>query len=95
MTDSTENNAWLEGMIGTEVVAELGHGFTAFGTLATVDGAHIVLTDVDLHDQAEANSSRDVYAIETAQIGIRANRKRLYIPRSRLICMSPLSDIAG
>lgn len=84
---------WLRFFVGRVVVVELGEGFTAFGTLDHVGPAHLFLRDVDLHQQAEANSSRDVYAIETAEIGIRPNRATLAVPLARVIAICPLEDV--
>ena len=84
---------WLQFLVGREVVAEIGDGFTVFGTLDVVGPGHLFFVAADLHQQAEANSTRDVYAIETQQIGIRPNRKTLVVPLDRLIAICPLADV--
>ena len=68
---SDSADAPLVELIGDTVVAEISSDFTLFGTLVTVTEHILVFHDVDLHCQAEANSSRDIYAIETRDIGIR------------------------
>lgn len=84
---------WLQFLVGREVIAEIGDGFTVFGTLELVGPGHLFFKDADLHQQFEANSTRDVYAIETQQIGIRPNRKTLAVPLDRLIAICPLADV--
>lgn len=83
----------LHFLVGRQVIAEIGDGFTVFGILDAVGSAHLFFRDADLHQQAEANSTRDVYAIETMQIGVRPNRKTLLIPLARLITICPLEDV--
>ncbi|MDA3963815.1 MAG: hypothetical protein PF961_23750 [Planctomycetota bacterium] len=90
---TTDSPEWLHFLLNRQVVAEIGDGFTAFGTLEYVGPAHLFMRDVDLHQQAEANSSRDVYAIEAQAIGIRPNRKTMAIPLNRLIAICPLEDV--
>ena len=94
MDQALTHGDWLAAFIGQELVIELVEGFTVFGTLAALGPAHIELRDADLHSQQEANSSRDVYALETKQIGIRPNRTRLFLPRERIIALARLEDIA-
>ena len=53
-----------------QVVVDIGNGFVVFGTLAEASAGHLLFTDCDLHDQSEANSSREIYAMESRDIGI-------------------------
>ena len=85
---------WLNQFKGQEVIIEIGDGFTVFGTLSDYTPTALIIEKADLHDQKEANSSRDIYALETSDLGIRVNRKRVFIPRERLIALSLLSDVA-
>lgn len=84
---------WLQNYLNDRVVVEIGDGFTVFGTLIAVGDDHIELRDADLHNQLEANSTREVYAYEIKQIGIRPNRASIAIPRQRLIAISLIEDI--
>ena len=47
----------------------------------------------DLHDHREANSTKEVYALESRQIGVRVNRQRVAIPRQQLVAISLLDDL--
>ena len=84
---------WLSEYLQQVVVCDLKDGFMVFGTLVEVGTDHLSLTDCDLHDQREANSTKDVYAIETRSIGIRANRTRCSIPRRMLVAISRLDEV--
>ncbi len=89
------NMSWLEPYINQQVVVELGDSFTVFGTLITVSPDHLVFVDADLHCQSDANSNRDVYAIEAKGIGIRKNRDRLAVPIGRLIAIARLDEVSS
>jgi len=86
---------WLTAFIDETVVADFGEGFTVFGVLTEVGDDHLMFVDCDLHNQFEANSTRDVYALECKELGIRPNRKRLAVPRERLLAMARLDDVVG
>jgi len=88
-----EHGDWLAAFIDQQVIAEIGEGFTVLGTLTGLNPTYLEFSQVDLHNQFEANSTRDVYALETASLGIRPNRKQLFVPRDRLICIGRLSDV--
>lgn len=85
----------LTPLMGHLVSAEIGDQFTVFGTLFSADEHWLIFVEADLHNQAEANSNRDIYALESRDLGIRANRRRLLVPRWRLICISPLDDVCA
>jgi hypothetical protein len=86
---------WISIYLNQQVVAEIGDGFTIFGILTAIDKEHLEFSQCDLHSQHEANSSRDVYAMETSDLGIRTNREHLAIPRWRLIAICKLDDVIG
>jgi len=86
---------WLSDYLERAVVIELGDDFTAFGTLVEVGEGHCRLRDVDLHHQGEANSTRDVYALEVKDIGVRPNRRELAVPLGRIVAVSLIEDVSG
>ncbi len=85
--------SWLQPFVGQQVVADLDAGYLVIGTLVEVGTDHLVFVDADLHDHAEANSTKEVYTLETRKIGIRANRQRVAVPRHRLVALSRLDDV--
>jgi len=86
---------WLQQFLNEVVAAEIGEGFTIFGKLSAISEAHLEFVEADLHAQLEANSSRDIYAMETRDLGIRSNRSHLAIPRFQLVAISRLSDVTS
>lgn len=86
---------WLAALRGHLVVADLDESYLVIGVLAEVDSDCLVLTGADLHDHSEANCTKDVYLIETLKLGVRANRKRVVVPRRRVVAVSKLEDIAS
>ena len=92
MTDHAD--LWLTRLIGQVVVIDLDESYLVIGTLCTVDAHHLSLSDADLHDHHESNCTKDVYLLETRQIGVRFNRRQVTIPRTRVLAVSRLEDIA-
>jgi hypothetical protein len=84
---------FLEPFRGQVVVCDLGEYYLVIGTLTAFSADHLELTEADLHDQREANSTKEVYALETQKLGVRANRKRVAVPRRQLVAISLLSDL--
>jgi hypothetical protein len=84
---------WLSSFIGLVVVADLDDQYIVVGTLTAVAPDHLAFANADLHDHRESNSTKDVYVIESRKIGVRVNRHKLWIPRHRLVALSPLADV--
>ena len=96
MTESLSgSNAedWLNEFAETIVCVDIGDQFQIFGTLSSFNTQAVTFTQADLHNVTEANSDRDQYASETAEMGVRVNRTALTIPRKRIIAISRLSEI--
>ncbi len=81
---------WLAPYVGKLVVADLDEFFLVIGTLVEIGTDHLTFTDADLHDHREANSTKEVYIVESLKIGVRANRTRVAVPRHRLVAISLL-----
>ncbi|MFM2092521.1 MAG: hypothetical protein RLZZ127_3010 [Planctomycetota bacterium] len=86
---------WIAPFIGAVVVVDTDADYLAIGTLTAAGPAHLELTDADLHDHREANSTKEVYVLESQRIAVRANRRRVAIPRSRVVAVSRLDDVVG
>ena len=83
---------WLAPYVGKTVIVDLDEYFLVIGILAAADADHLEFVEADLHDHREANSTKDVYAIESLKIGVRANRTKVAVPRHRLVAISLLED---
>jgi hypothetical protein len=86
---------WLIALRGQLMVADLDESYLVIGVLAEADGDCLVFTEADLHDHREANCTKDVYLIETLKLGVRANRRRVMVPRRRVVAISKLEDVAS
>jgi len=84
---------WLHEFRGQLVACDLADQYLLVGVLDQVGPQHLSFIDADLHDHREANSTKDVYLIETRKFGLRVNRKRVSIPRPLLLAISRLNDI--
>ena len=85
---------WLAGYAGAEVVIDTDAGYLVIGRLDRIGPDHLELAEADLHDHAEANSTKEVYVIESQRLGVRVNRRRVSLVRARLIAISRLDEIA-
>jgi hypothetical protein len=85
---------WLKPYLGRVVVCDLDEFYLVIGTLAELGSDHVVFTDADLHDHREANSTKEVYILESRKIGVRVNRRRLTVPTRRLVAISGLDEIS-
>ena len=83
---------WLGAFVGEQVVIDTDAGYLAIGVLEQAAADHVVLTACDLHDHAEANSTKEVYVLESRRFGPRVNRQRVVLPRSRVVAVSRLVD---
>ncbi len=86
--------SWLSGLIGHVVVCDLDESYLVIGTLQTADAQHLGFSEADLHDHRESNCTKDVYLLETRQLGVRFNRRQVAVPRARVLAISRLEDIA-
>ncbi|MBA3709662.1 MAG: hypothetical protein H0W83_12680 [Planctomycetes bacterium] len=86
---------WLKPYIGCVVVCDLDEFYLVIGTLTDVSDLHLAFVDADLHDHREANSTKEVYVMETRKIGVRVNRARLAIPLHRLVGISRMDEVVA
>ena len=91
--DATPDD-WMRAHVGAVVVADLDELYLVIGTLDAVDAQHLTFTEADLHDHREANCTKEVYLVETRKLGVRSNRRRVGVPRARVLALSRLEDIA-
>jgi small nuclear ribonucleoprotein (snRNP)-like protein len=83
----------LQEYIGQPLVVDSKSYYTYIGTLVAEGEIFITLKDVDVHDQRDSNTSKELYLIESLKYGIKVNRSAVKIVRSEIISLSLLSDI--
>ncbi len=79
-------------LIGKIVVVDTDSSMIAIGRLNSVDSDSIMLEDVDFHDRSDAHSSKELYIINIKKLGVKPNRKKVYILRERIVAISELDD---
>lgn len=90
---SSPADDWLAAFVGRVVVCDLAEPYLVIGRLAACGPDHLAFEDADLHDHRESNSTKEVYAIESLKLGVRANRRRVAVPRRQLVAISLLDDV--
>jgi len=58
-----------------------------------VDDHVLLLRDVDVHDNRETSTSKDLYLIQTKKFGVKKNRLEAAVLRSQVVSVSRLADV--
>lgn len=83
----------LKDYVGREVVIDTDSTHLYVGTLAGADDDFYEITDADVHDSATTTTTRDMYIINVQKYGIKKNRERVLVRRTRVVSLSLLSDV--
>lgn len=94
-TDESAQTSELDGLVGRQVVLDTAGSIVFLGTLMKVSPGGFWLVDADLHDCAEGHATKERYIDEAREIGIRVNRKHLYVIRQAVISLSALQDVTN
>lgn len=84
---------WLEDYRDQVVVADLAECYVVIGRLVAFSPDHLAFAEADLHDHRDSNSTKEVYCLETARLGVRSNRRAVAIPRRQLVAISRLTEL--
>lgn len=83
----------LEEFIGRKVVVDLQSNFVCLGTLQRIDEHYLDLSNADLHDLHDTETTRENYVAASRATGIKRNRKRVFIVRGEVIAIALLEDV--
>ena len=83
----------FENMRGQIVVLDTQGTILYVGTLEAVAGDCLVLVNADVHDSTESRASKELYLLETRELGVRTNRRRVVVDRRVIISASLLTDV--
>lgn len=83
----------LAGMIGELVVFDTQGPLIYIGHLEQVTEQYFVLTGADVHDTNDSRATKDLYLVETRDLGIRANRGKVVVMRGQISSVSLLKEI--
>lgn len=85
----------LDTLVGQKVVVDMRSTFVCLGTLHAVDERFLELRNADLHDLRDTKTSRENYVAESAETGIKRNRRSVLVNRDDLVAVSRLEDVVA
>jgi hypothetical protein len=63
------------------------------GTLDRITPGSLLLSNADVHDTNDSRASKDLYLVETRDLGVRINRAQVLIMRAQIASASLLADV--
>lgn len=84
----------LHELIDQNVVIDMRNSFVCLGKLTRVDEQFLELTNADVHDLRDGETSRENYVAESSMTGIKRNRRRVLIDRTDIVAIALLDDVA-
>ncbi len=83
----------LEAFKGSVVICDTQGPLMYIGTLAALHAAWLELHECDVHDRRDGRATKDLYLVETRDLGVRANRTRVLVYRRDVASISLLADV--
>jgi hypothetical protein len=98
MGDATQSTAsggtdGLERFVGQVVVLDTQGPLIYIGTLDRATESTLMLVDADVHDSNDSRASKDLYLVETRDLGVRVNRKVTLVMRQHVASVSLLREV--
>ncbi|MGN6369152.1 MAG: hypothetical protein ACTHN5_12895 [Phycisphaerae bacterium] len=94
MKDGQTDNP-LEPLLGKIVVLDTQGPLIYIGTLAELGSPFVVLAEADVHDCNDSRATKDLYLVETRDLGVRVNRRRVVVMLSQIASISLLEDVSS
>jgi len=94
MSDTSESEP-LAPFLGQVVVLDTQGPLVYVGTLQRLTPLSLVLADADVHDTNDSRASKDLYLVETRDLGVRVNRNLVVVMRQRIASISLLKDVVN
>jgi hypothetical protein len=83
----------FEEFVGKLVVVDLQSPFVCLGRLDRYDDQALWLSDADMHDLRDSDTTRENYVAASFTTGIKRNRKSITLSRTEIVAISKLSDV--
>ena len=83
----------LEALLGQIIVLDTQGPLIYIGRLVQVNESSLVLEEADVHDSNDSRASKDLYLVETRDLGVRCNRRRVLVMRQQIASISLLADV--
>jgi hypothetical protein len=69
--------------------------YVAVGTLVRVAPEYLELKDADMHDLRDTDTTREIYLVKTARLGVQHTREVLVFRMDQLVGISRLEDVVA
>jgi len=89
----SDNPLGLEQLVDRRVVLDVRSRYVILGVVSACGPAWIELTDADVHDLRDSQTTRELYVVDALRHGIRRNRKRVYVRTDEIVCVAALDDV--
>jgi len=79
--------------IGEIVVVDFRSPMLAIGRLERADEDLLEMTDADLHDLRDTDTTRELYVVKAARYGVQVNRQVLLVRIDDVLGVAKLDDV--
>ncbi len=76
-----------------KIVLDTSSTWIYIGILEKVFESCVLLSDVDVHDNTDSNSTKECYVLDSKKTGIKFNRHKAYISLDYIVSFSALDDV--
>ncbi|HVT81285.1 MAG TPA: hypothetical protein VHM90_11575 [Phycisphaerae bacterium] len=83
----------LAALVGEIVIFDTQGPLIYIGKLERVTEHSLLLTGADVHDTNDSRATKDLYLVETRDLGIRVNRTIVVVMRAQIASVSLLRDV--
>ena len=89
----TSVETMIASFLGQQVVLDTQGPLIYIGTLAEVGRGFFVLAEADVHDRNDSPATKELYLVETVELGVRVNRERVVVMREVVASVSLLAEV--
>jgi hypothetical protein len=83
----------MEALIGEIVVIDMRSTYVCIGMLKKVTPDMLALSNADIHDLRDTQTTRENYVADSAATGVKRNRKKVLLMRSEIVAIARLKDV--
>jgi small nuclear ribonucleoprotein (snRNP)-like protein len=83
----------LEKYLKQKIVIDTRSSLIYMGVLENILEDAVELSDVDVHENKDTTSTKEVYVMESSKSGIIPNRNKVFVNMDFIVSFSLLSDI--
>ncbi|MCK5056964.1 MAG: hypothetical protein KAT34_09935 [Candidatus Aminicenantes bacterium] len=83
----------LKKYLKQKIVIDTRSSWVYLGLLERVLEGAVELSDVDVHENRDTSTTKEVYVLESSKAGVIPNRNKVYINLDYIVSFSLLSDV--